>query len=306
MLSSMYDLFTNNAPVGSVMLKCKTSSILFSDIFTFLFCISVKPKVLSKTVNEMFEVSINRCEEDKGVLCIYLDNDVDDTCDTLLDCPYLTSYGREYVYPNHRLERIVKTLDSNLQLLITLDNLSCLAEYEQFVRAMIFLQVDPALFYSSRDEEARKLIRAIWGTEENAKNAIQAHVPDRIKGSRSEEQYFCVGCMLANPNDIDDTTKDVFDGGGCLSCARDEEFYFNELELYIASILIDTKPRFTFDYIGKTFLKENVLIPQAVNILVQEFQKKNDLYVALNLLAIRDLHKYSMEYRKLLHSIDFS
>lgn len=29
-----------------------------------------------KTVNEIFEVSINRCEEDKGTLSIYLDNDI--------------------------------------------------------------------------------------------------------------------------------------------------------------------------------------------------------------------------------------
>lgn len=29
-----------------------------------------------KTVNEIFEVSINRCEEDKGILSIYLDNDI--------------------------------------------------------------------------------------------------------------------------------------------------------------------------------------------------------------------------------------
>ena len=242
----------------------------------------------------------------KTCLGFYFVEDLEDWNVISPDDLYLADYGRELVYPNQRIERIVKKPESNLQLLTTLDNLCCIGEYEQLVRAMIFLQVEPALFYSSRDEEALKLIRAIWGNEENAKHFIQAHVPDRVKGDRGDERSFDVGMMCTSPNDIDDITKDVFDGGNCQSCAQDEEFYFNELELYIASILIDTKPRFTFDYIGKTFLKENVLIPQAVNILVQEFQKKNDLYVALNLLAIRDLHKWSTEYRELLHSIDFS
>lgn len=242
----------------------------------------------------------------KTCLGFYVEEDLDDLNTISFDDLYLADYGREYVYPNQRVERVIKGQKFNLQLINTLDNLCCLAEYEQFVRAMIFLQIDPALFYFTRDEDARKLIRAIWGTEENAKKMIQAHVSDRVKSSTDDGRSFDVGLMCTSPNDIDDTTRDVFDGGGCLSCARDEEFYFNELDLYIASILVDTKPRFSFDYMGKTFIEENVLIPMAINILVQEFQKNKDLYVALNLLKIRDAHKWSNSYRKILHSINFS
>ena len=205
--------------------------------------------------------------------------------------PYsLPWFFRSLIFPCKSMGDDLVGLKTQEGVLGTLENLDAMyGEYREMMRAIILSRIDPSLLYCKDDDIARRFIQAIWGSEEYAKHFLLAHVPESIKLPKVYEEYeFEIGSV---PEDLDDAAEYVFDDEYC-SLKSTEDQYFKDLNIYIAAHLISIKPRYVFDYLGRTFIKDAVLIPIAFEVLYNEFNKKDDKYITLNLLSLFQKYKY--------------
>lgn len=194
-------------------------------------------------------------------------------------------FCRSLVFPCISMRNDLSCLKTQKGILNILDDLDVMyGEYREMMRAIILSRIDPSLLYCKDDDIARKFITAIWGSEEYAKHFLLAHVPESIKLPKVYEEYeFEIGSL---PEDLDDAAEYVFDDEYC-SLKSTEDQYFKDLNIYVAAYLVSINPRCVFDYLGRTFIKNNVLLPIAFNILYNEFNKKNDRYITSNLLYLK-------------------
>ena len=207
--------------------------------------------------------------------------------------PHLSDYAHDFVYPNEVMKTNLRTIKSQNDLLDALDNLWQYNEYENFMRAMIFLHIDPMLLYCKEENPARRLIRSIWVTEENAKRFVLSHISSNIKDINNLEPD-ATKCML-DIEDVDTCAKKVFDDNNNFPKEHQEEYEFNDLDNYAACYMLKENPRHFFNYLGWTYLRK-VLNKIAIEILYCEYQKNQNIYVISNLMHIWwrliDLHEY--------------
>ena len=219
--------------------------------------------------------------------------------------PYCSSFRRSFIFPNEKMKNDVQSIHTQKDLLDILDNLGRYNEYENFVRAMVFLHIDPSLLYCNEEEPARKIIRAIWGSEENAMNFIVSNLPTEISDTCKDRFDFDATQQDYKVEDLDNDAKYAFDDYASFPSEREEKWHIDDLELYAASHLIKTNPRYIFDYLGWTYLRQ-VLNKFAIDMLYCDYQKSQDLYVTLNLMHIHHEWRYSRAYYTLPDDFDCS
>lgn len=219
--------------------------------------------------------------------------------------PFLSTFTRSFVFPNEKIKNDLQSIKTQDDLINVLENLWLYNEYENFVRAMVFLHIDPSLLYCDEEEPARKLIRFIWGSEENAMSFILSNLPNYIEQKSRDEFDLDVTQFDYNVEDLDDDAKCAFDDNSYFPDEHEQKYRFDNLELYAASHLIKTNPRYIFDYLGWTYLRK-VLNKFAIDMLYRDFLKSHDLYITLNLMHIRHEWMHSRSYYILPEDFDYS
>lgn len=203
---------------------------------------------------------------------------------------FLPWFFRSLIFPCKSMGDDLVGLKTQEGVLDTLENLDAMyGEYREMMRAIILTRLDPSLLYCKDDDIACRLIQAIWGSEEYAKHFLLAHVSQEIKTPKLCDEYDIA--IETSPEELDIETQFIFNDEDC-SFKDSEDRYFKEMNIYIAAHLISIKPRYVFDYLGRTFIKDAVLIPIAFEVLYNEFNKKDDKYITLNLLSLFQKYKY--------------
>ena len=220
--------------------------------------------------------------------------------------PLLSTFTRSFVFPNEKIKNDLQSIKTQDDLINVLENLWLYNEYESFVRAMVFLHIDPSLLYCNEEEPARKLIRFIWGSEENAMSFILSNLPNYIEQKSRDEFDFDVTQFAYNVEGLDVDAKFAFDDNSYFPYEHEQKYRFDNLELYAASHLIKTNPRYIFDYLGWTYLRK-VLNKFAIDMLYRDFLKSHDLYITLNLMHIRHERMHFRSYYYILpEDFDYS
>lgn len=241
--------------------------------------ISIQPRIgieLEKDVEVFWEEALGIFDFEELDFC---EQDYTDA----YSMPY---FCRSLVFPCISMRDDLRCLKTQKGILNILDDLDVMyGEYREMMRAIILSRIDPSLLYCKDDDIARRFIQAIWGSEEYAKHFLLAHVSEDIKNTKvyDENEEFEIGSV---PEELDDAAEYVFYGEYC-SLKSVEDQHFKEMDIYIAAHLISSSPRCIFDYLGRTFIKNNILESIAFNILYAEFNKKNDRYITSNLLYLK-------------------
>ena len=199
---------------------------------------------------------------------------------------FLPWFFRSLIFPCKSMGDDLVGLKTQEGVLDTLENLDAMyGDYREMMRAIILSRIDPSLLYCKDDDIARRFIQAIWGSEEYAKHFLLAHVSEDIKNTKvyDENEEFEIGSV---PEELDDAAQFVFDDEYS-SLKSVEDQHFKEMDIYVAAHLVSSSPRYIFDYLGRTFIKNNILESIAFNILYAEFNKKNDRYITSNLLYLK-------------------
>ena len=207
------------------------------------------------------------------------------------------SFSRNYVYPSndmHKTIENIKTWEDWTRFLETVDNQY--GDYSEFMRAMLFIEVNPNFIGCDRDEDALRVIRAIWGDSIKAKEYVLKYV---------DLEYIKCRCNSFSYWEKYDYDNEFYNDILKLSYEEYEQLFYNNdnlvLEnqnLFIASQLATSAPMLFLDYIGKRFIKEKVFIPLAVKALY-DLSIEGNIYAISNFLAISsDRFMFSLEYPK--------
>ena len=203
-------------------------------------------------------------------------------------------YPRKYVYPLKEMEDVIGSLTSKESILSNLESLDeKFSKHAEFMRAMIFLHTEASLLHCTSKDDANRVIKAIWGDAQSA----QASVLDYIDLSSVEKRETW-------PDDI--SSEEFLDiAYSCFSFEEEStsspELIFPPVndpnnELFIIAQLATSAPMLFLDYLGNTFIRQEVLIPEAVKIL-KKMADEGDEYAAMNLLCASD------EYRGLVDEV---
>lgn len=209
-----------------------------------------------------------------------------------------SSNSNKYVYPLDGMRELIESLSTKESVLESLETIDKkYPNHAEFMRAMILLHTDVTLLHSNSDDEAIRIIRNIWGDEQSAKNSILEHVnlesithredlsdfEDLIdideldESSWGVEEFLEYGEYDFKTYSIDDdypTATSIFFGTDDLNH-----------ELFISAQLATSAPMLFLDTLGGKFMRDNVLIPHAIDIL-KTLSNNGDEFAIANLSCI--------------------
>lgn len=189
-------------------------------------------------------------------------------------------YPRKYVYPSQEIKELVESVFTKASLLETLETLKeKYPVYAEFMNAMLWLQTDVTSLHCNSTEEARRIIRLLWGSEEEAKDWV-------INGISLEGIEFRDPLMdMEEFIDMDEYIETSFWSEDIDSGPVFESWSEYKKHLFATAHLVTSAPMLFLDYLGNAYLRDEVIIPKAVSSLAK-LASEGDDFAAMNLLKL--------------------
>lgn len=192
------------------------------------------------------------------------------------------------------MSETIKSLKSGNTWIENLESLECrFGAYASFMKAMLFLELDPYILEWDTEEEATRLINAIWGSGESAKEFV-LKLTDT---SSVSERWYGPGLegLCGDDEDIEDensSDKERYDYAMSPGWKiRDEKNALDSQETFITAQLATSAPMLFLDRIGKWTLHSYILVPMALSIL-NNLVDTNDPYVLSNFICAYYEHRH--------------
>ena len=195
---------------------------------------------------------------------------------------YLDSF--HYVYPNDKMANDVRNITTLAEWMDLMESIE--ERYGKdalFMRAMLLLEFKHYLINCDTEEEATRLINAIWSSKEEA----QKHILSFVNISDTKKRW------KKSPNSsleasVYNTEKEYgikeFEENLEITIFRiqlDTNTFLKNQDLFILAQLVTSAPMLFLDRLDKYFLEEKILAPFALKIL-EKLCDANDQYAISN------------------------